>query len=269
MIKLVTEPWKVLSEHKNLCYQLTLQRIKRTQKGSALGYVWLVISPLLMLALYVFVFGFIFGGKFSENQTSKVQYAITIFLGLSLYQYFSEAFALSSGVIIGSTNFVKKILFPLEILPISICFSAMIRLAAILLMILLYQIVSGEFISDYLYLLPVVLAPFFMMILGLCWIVSSVTVYVRDIGNITQFLLMAILFASAIFYPIDAVPAEFWTFLKYNPFLHYVDFMRSIVIFGQPFSTSTFSWVVVFSVSIFYLGFGLFRILKGGFADVL
>lgn len=253
-----------------LLRRLTARKIEIRYKGSVLGYLWMVLDPLVMLGIYLFVFGYIFGGSFTGSESeSKAVYALTIFIGLSFYRLFSEIMAISSQSVISNTNYVKKVVFPLEILPaidvFKALFSFVVSLGLIVLSTLLLGIEVGLSSLWWFYLIFI----FMILSLGVSWGLSSITVYLRDLGNVIQFVSIGLLFGSAIFYPIAQIPETAWSFLKYNPILQFVQIAREITVWNESPDLIVLSVLGLFSVFSFYIGYAIFSHLRKGFADVL
>ena len=236
-----------------------------------MGMVWMILDPILILCVYLLVFGYIFQGKFIEgDEETPIVYGITIFLGLSIFRLFSEVISTTTACVVSNSNYVKRIVFPLEILPLIEIATAMYSFFFTIIIVLVGLLVSGlNIISINLILLPFIFISFFLLLMGFGWILSALNVYIRDMSHTIQFLSISLLFGSAIFYPVDQIPESFWSFLKYNPILHFVESVRCVIIWQKTPQVEPLLWIIVFSVSIFYAGYGIFRYLRKGFGDVL
>ena len=190
-----------LWQHRALLGQFILRNVELRHKGSHLGLIWSFLSPILMLGLYVLVFGYIFKGSFGvlPNET-PVDYAMGIFLGLMIFHFVSEVMGTAPGIIVSNPNFVKKVVFPLEILPAATvggaAFHMLISFGLALLGILLLAPTFGFGI----FWIPVIFLPLGLFALGLGWLLSAIGVFFRDINQLIQFLSMALMWASGIFY---------------------------------------------------------------------
>lgn len=260
-----------LWRHRRLLWQFTLRNVELRHKGSHLGLAWSFLNPLLLLALYVFVFGYIFGGTFRpQGETeSRIEYGMIVFLGLAIYHFIAEVISVSPSLIVGNPNFVKKVVFPLEILPASAVGTALIHFGITLGLVFVGAWLSGLNITASALWLPVVLLPFFAMTLGMALLLSAVGVFWRDVGQITQFVLLALMFASAVFYPVWKIPAEAWAILKFNPLLHVISEARRVTFWGESPSTMHLVFLYAAGLAAFVLGAAAFRRLRGSFADVL
>ena len=190
-----------LWQHRELLWQFTLRNVELRHRGSHLGLIWSFLNPLLMLGLYVMVFGYIFGGKFGivPNET-RVDYALGIFAGLTLLHFISEILTTSPAIIVGNPNFVKKVVFPLEILPAAAVGAALFHLLISLGLALAAVAIAGVPFSAAALWLPVILLPLVLLGLGVAWFFSALGVFLRDIGQIMQFLSMALMWCSGVFF---------------------------------------------------------------------
>ncbi len=260
-----------LWRHRRLLWQFTLRNVELRHKGSHLGLAWSFLNPLLLLALYVFVFGYIFGGTFRPDgePESRIEYGMIVFLGLAIYHFIAEVISVSPSLIVGNPNFVKKVVFPLEILPASAVSTALIHFGITLGLVFVGAWLSGVNITASALWLPIVLLPLIAMTLGLALLVSALGVFWRDVGQITQFVLLGLMFASAVFYPVWKIPAEGWAILKFNPFLHVIDEARSVTFWGESPRLMHLGYLYAAGTGAILLGGAAFRRLRGSFADVL
>ena len=266
-------PIIALLKHRELLWQFIVRSVELRHRGSHLGIVWAVLNPLLMLALYVFVFAFVFGGSFQAipNET-RWDYALGIFLGLTAHHLLAEAIAAAPVVIISNTNFVKKVVFPLKILPTAVVGSTSIHFLISLALVLFGVATVGPGFSGTIVWLPVVLLPLALMAVGLAWMLSALGVFVRDIGQMVQALGLILLFASAIFYPATAMKANApaaWAILKFNPLLIVVDIARDGVLWHRSADLDRVIYLYGVGGVTFFAGYWIFNRLRGGFADVL
>jgi len=269
----VINPMKIVMsflQHRTLLYQFTVRNIKARHKGSYLGVFWMVLNPLLMMALYSFVFGVIFNGRYGmmANETA-VDYALGIFLSLTIFQLIAEVMGVSTTIILGHTNIVKKVVFPLEILPVASVGASIYHFMISICLVFAGILIFGQGISSLSLYLPVLILPVILFTLGIGWFFSSVGVYVRDLGQLMQFLSLALLYSSAVFYSLDMVPDQIYAILKYNPMVHIVEQARKIVLWDQPLQLRPVLYIYISSTCIFFFGYYVFMRLKKGFADVL
>ncbi len=275
-VQSVASLWK----RSDIIYQFTRRYIQLGFRGSMLGIFWIVLGPLLMLGLYSFVFGSVFGGSFEktlangEILTAKgVDYALGIFIGLSVLNLFTGVLGICSSLIVTNPNFVKKVVFPLEILPVAqvgqLTFNFMVNLVLCLLGIA----ILGPGVQMQWIWLPVIILPLLFLGVGLAWFVSAVGVFVRDIGQLSPFIGAVLLYSSAVFYPVSKLNEEeyqyFWAFLKWNPLLHGVDQLRQVLMWGMEPSYASISQLWVSGAVFYLLGHWTFTRLRDDFADLL
>ncbi len=258
-----------LCQHRDLLWQFTVRNVELRHKGSYLGILWSFLNPLLMLALYVLVFGYIFAGSFGRPEESRIDYGLGIFLGLALFHFASEVLVTSPTIIVSNPNFVKKVVFPLEVLPAANVGAACIHLAIGLGLVLLGVLAFGHGLSWAALWLPVILLPLVLAGLGLGWLFSALGVFLRDIGQLMQFLSLALLFASAVFYPVSKIPGAAWLVLRYNPVLLAIELARDAVLWREPLNYVHLAYLYGFGLVAAYAGYAVFRRLKPAFADVL
>ncbi len=259
-----------LWSHRELLWQFTLRNVELRHKGSHLGLVWSFLNPLLMLALYILVFGYIFGGSFGIlPHETRVDYGLGIFFGLTLFHFVSEVLGLSPGIIVSQPNFVKKVVFPLEILPAASVLGAVFHMLISLALLLVGILALGPGLSLNALWLPVILLPVVLLMLGVSWFFSALGVFFRDIGQIMQFLTMGLMFASAVFYSAAKIPAPAWAWMRFNPVLLAIELARDAALWSRPLNHTHLAYLYVTSLAACYLGYAAFRKMKPAFADVL
>jgi lipopolysaccharide transport system permease protein len=255
--------------HRELLWQFTLRNVELRHKGSHLGLIWSFLNPLLMLGLYVLVFGYIFNGSFGVAAgETRVDYALGIFLGLTLFHFFAEVLATAPSLIVGNPNFVKKVVFPLEILPAASVGGAIFHLSISLGLALLSLLLTGHEISLSLLWLPVIIAPLILLGMGTGWLFSALGVFFRDISQVMQFLSMALMWASGVFFTAQKYPAA-WVYLRFNPLLLAIDLTRDAALWNRPLNLNHLSYLYATGLVTCYLGHLAFRRMKPAFADVL
>ena len=259
-----------LLRHRALLWQFTLRNMELRHKGSHLGLIWSFLNPLLMLGLYVFVFGYVFGGKFGARPgETRVDYALGIFLGLSIFHFIAEVLGVAPTVIIGNPNFVKKVVFPLEILPVATVGASFVHFLISIFLTLLGVAFFGPGLGWGILWLPVVYIPVLMLALGLAWFCSALGVFFRDISQITGLLSTALMFASAVFYPASRIPQPAWAILRFNPFIHAIELSRSVALWNTPMDFQHLGYLYGISIATAIGGYWAFYKLRPAFADVL
>ncbi len=259
--------------HRHLLRQITRRDISSRYRGSALGLLWSFITPLLMLAVYTFVFGIVFKARFgdaaAETPTDTASFAVTLFCGLILHGLLAECITRAPSIILHHTNYVKKVVFPLEILPVMVltssCFHFLMSAAVLIIGVLWSQ---GSIPITALYT-PLVILPFLLTLLGTCWILASLGVYLRDIGQLTGLLSTLLLFLSPIFYPITALPEAFRPLMYLNPLTPIIGQLRDVLIHGIEPDLMLLGIYSLVGIITCCVGFAWFQKTRKGFADIL
>lgn len=263
--------WVVpLVKHRELLWQFTMRTLDSRHKGSHLGLAWSLLNPLLMLGLYVFVFGYVFGGK-NQGQ-APLDYALGIFVGLSLFHFVAETFGIAPTVIVGNPSFVKKVVFPLEILPAATVGAAFVHLLISLGLVLIGTVFTSGGLGWSVLWLPVILAPLLLLVLGLAWAIAAVCVFFRDLTQFTSFMSMALMFASAVFYPAQSIPAQSpfaWAILRFNPLIHAIELARDAMLRNLPMDYGSLGYLYGAALVVVTGGYWLFHKLRPAFADVI
>ncbi|MDQ8184707.1 ABC transporter permease [Pelagicoccus sp. SDUM812002] len=253
--------------HWHLTLQLAARNIQMQYRGSYLGVVWTLLSPLMMLGIYSFVFGYVFSGSF-VNET-PLQHALGIFVGLAIHNFFAETIVLTPPLIQSHSSFVKKVVFPLETLVIARLIASLLTLAIKSALILAAALIMGNGVSLAHFGILAMLPIMFLMATGIGMLFASVGVVIKDLGNASQFLSMALLFGSAVFYPVDKIPPGAWTYLQFNPLVYMVDGIRDIVLWNKPMPLESYVAPAIAAVIIFLLGNYVFQKLRPSFPDYL
>ncbi|MEM0966831.1 MAG: ABC transporter permease [Verrucomicrobiota bacterium] len=255
-----------------LLWQFTVRNISARHKGSYLGVFWMVLNPLLMMSLYSFVFGVIFNGRYDAGDPTEtaLDYALGVFLSLTIFQLIAEVMGVSTTIILANTNIVKKVVFPLEILPVATVGASIYSFFISLCLVFLGIIVFGRELTWMALYLPIIILPVVFFSLGIGWFFSAIGVFVRDIGQLMQFLTLALMYGSAVFYPIDrAIVAGLYPILKFNPLAHIVEQARRVVLWQEPLHLEPVLYAYVTSIAVLLVGYFTFHKLRKGFADVL
>ena len=252
---------------------LVLASVKREvlgrYRGSALGLLWSFFNPLFMLAVYTFVFSEVFNARWNTGSDSRTEFALVLFSGLLIFNLFSECINRSPGLILANVNYVKKVVFPLEILPFVTLLSSLFHAGiSLFVWLMTYSILIGTPHITAFYL-PLILFPFLLFILGLSWALASLGVYLRDISQFTGILTTTLLFLSPIFYPASNLPNAYRQWLYINPLTPVIEQTRAVLYWGKApgFELLAFYWVATLFIAWF--GFAWFQKTRKGFADVL
>ncbi len=266
-------PFRELHRHRALLHQFARRAIEQRHRGSFLGLLWTVLTPLLSLAVYTFVFGFVFEGRFTNSpHETNLDYALGIFLGLVLFQFLSEVLAVSPTVIVTQPNFVKKVVFPLEILPAASVLAATFTAAISLCLALLGVAVLGDGLDWHALLLFLIIPPVILTGFGCAWFLSAFGVFIRDIASAMPFFVQVLIYISAVFYPLSLLentPAWAQQLLLANPLLHAVESARRVVLWHQPVENSSLAFLWITGVLVYLIGNFAFHKLRPAFADVI
>ena len=270
-------PWIILcSIHKNrgLLKQFVIRIFNERHKGSLLGVVWAVLLPIMMMGLYTLVFGFIFGSSYNVIQhESKVDYGLGIFLSLTIFGMVSESFAISPMTILSNPNLVRKVVFPLEILPLANFGASFLNFLISVLLFLFGQTYLGSGLSIDALWLPLIIFPIVLLSLGIYWIFSALGVFLRDLNQFMIFLTQALLYCSAIFYSttkIHGTRLEFLLpFLRLNPIVDAVELSRDVMLWHIPMHLSDLTYMYGVGSVVFCIGYAFFMLLKPAFSDVI
>ncbi|WP_227095089.1 ABC transporter permease [Aeromonas veronii] len=260
---------RVVLNSRELLKALVLRDIKSRYTGSLFGFAWLIINPIVMLAIYTFVFSVVFNARWGVSGSgSKLEFALVLFAGMMIFNLFSEVVSRAPTIILQNSNLVKKVVFPLEILVVASFGSALFNfISSFFVWLLLYFIVYGN-MSVTLFLLPLFILPCMFFVIGVGLLISALGVYLRDLQQVISLLMTVLLFMSPVFYPITALPEEYRHYLYLNPLTYIVEAFRGIVYFN---SFSYYDFFLFFITSIFIVsgGYCFFNKARRGFSDVI
>jgi lipopolysaccharide transport system permease protein len=235
-----------------------------------LGVIWSLINPLVMILIYSVVFGMIFEVRFGRSAgITEIPYGIVLFSGLLLHVFLAETLLRAQGIILDNSNYVKRVIFPLEILPLSILLANVIQAGVALLVLMAVILIAGFPIPLTALLLPVVWAPLVLITLGLAMIVASLGVFVRDISQVLGFLMTILLFGSSILFPADMLPEALRPWLLLNPLTIIVDQTRAVLLWGELPDWRLLGYHAVVSAAVAWIGCWWFLRTRRGFADVM
>jgi lipopolysaccharide transport system permease protein len=267
-----TTPHSMISSlwrNRELLHELVKRDFIGRYKGSMLGIVWSLFNPLLMLAIYTFVFSVAFKAKWGAGDESKVAFAIVLFSGMIVHGFFAECLNRAPSLITSNPNYVKKVVFPLEVLPWMVLFSAFLHFLISFCILLLFCIFAGVTIQPGAILLPLALLPLVLMTIGLSWGLAALGVYLRDLAQIIGMISTVLLFLAPIFYPIEALPPVYQSLLVWNPITLPIMQLRDLLLWGEPLQWGKWGISLLVSIFICYLGYWWFQKTRRGFADVL
>jgi lipopolysaccharide transport system permease protein len=270
----VTNPLRALVgvwRHRQLVVELTRRDVVGRYRGSVMGIAWSFINPLLMLAAYTFVFSAIFQARWPERSLghSKVEFALILFAGLIVHSVMADCLNRAPMVITSNANYVKKVVFPIEVLPVVTLLSALFHAAVSTVVLVLALLLVIGSVPATAIVFPVVLLPFALGVAGFAWLLASLGVFLRDVGQSVGVVVMLLMFLAPIFFPLAAVPAEFKVVVMLNPLTWFVQASRDVLLWGQ--WPDPVAWLVAAAIGLLVALFGLwwFQKTRKGFADVL
>lgn len=263
---MATSLWR----NRDLILALTKREVVGRYRGSVMGIAWSFFNPVLMLVVYTFVFSIVFKARWGiAGEESKTSFAIMLFVGMLVHGLFAECLNRAPGLILSNPNYVKKVIFPLEVLPWVALGSALFHAAISLLVLLIAQLILTHQLMWTILLFPLVLLPLLFATMGFAWFLAGLGVYVRDIGQITGMFTTVLMFLSPVFYPISALPAKYQTWLQFNPLTFIIEEGRNSLIFGKMPDVWRWGIMMTVGISIAWAGFVWFQKTRKGFADVL
>lgn len=224
-----------LIENHDLIKLFTERDIKSRYKGSILGMLWTLVNPLMMLTVYTVIFSQVFTSKWgkTETSTSSIEFAINLFAGLIIFNIFAETATRSASLISSNPNYVKKIRFPIEILGVMITGTAFIQAGISLIILIIANFLEFGKIEHNLLAIPVLWSSYYIKILGMVWLISTIGVFIRDLGQIVNVLVSITMFVSPIFYPLEILPDTLRSIVVINPLARTIEQTRDIVIRGD------------------------------------
>lgn len=259
-----------LARNRGLVFELAWRETVGRYKGSVFGLFWSLIIPLLMLAIYTFVFSEIFvtrwGGAAAQSKTS---FAVILFAGLIIFNVFAECVTKAPTIVLSNANFVKKVIFPLEILPCVTVLSALFHAAVSIGVLLVFQWLSSGSVPVTAWLVPLVLMPVILLLVGLAWLLAALGVYLRDVGQTVGIIMTGMLFISPIFFPVSSFPERWRILADINPLTYPIEQMRDVLVMGRPLIWESWLLYFAFAATVAWIGFAAFQKSRRSFADVI
>lgn len=260
---------KTLYKNNYLLRQLVKKDIQQRYQGSVLGMLWSFIVPLLMLVIYTFVFSEVFQAKWDINTDDKYQFALVLFCGLTAFNMVGEVMNRSTVLIASNTNYVKKVIFPLEILPVVTVFSALFNAVIGFMILIVAQLVIYHTVSVTIYMVLFALIPLIILCTGLGLLISAISVYLKDVNNFVSVLVTVLMYMSPVFFPLTSVPENFKFVCEVNPLTYIIENFRNVVLYGRSLDWKFYGISCIVAVVVYLLGKVVFMRAKEGFADVL
>jgi len=265
-------PFTVFSSFWNkrsLIWQMTRRDVIGRYRGSVMGILWSLLNPILMLTVYTFVFSVVFQARWGEGSVSKTEFAVILFVGMIIHALFAECVNRAPNLILSNVNYVKKVVFPLEILPWVAMGSALFHTAISVLVLLVAFALIHFYLNWTVIFLPLLLIPLVLFTMGVTWFLASIGVFLRDVGQTTGIITTVMMFLSPVFFPVSALPEAYRPLLNINPLTFMIEQARDILIWGKPPDWLGLGIYFVSSLLVAWLGLFWFQKTRKGFADVL
>lgn len=260
-----------LRQRLSLARNLIARDITARYRGSVLGILWSLVTPLAMLAVYSLVFGSVLGTRWNGAavDTGMKGFAIILFAGLIVFQLFADVITRAPTLVLSNVSYVKKVVFPLEILPVVALGSAIFHMGVSLAVLLAFMLTVEGHVPVTAGLLPAVLVPFSIMILGLGWFLASLGVYLRDASQVVGTVVTALMFLSPILFPSSALPEWIQPWLVLNPLTLPVEQTRNVLLWGNAPDWTALALYGICASAVAAAGVAWFQATRKGFADVL
>lgn len=259
-----------LWQHRQLIKKMAWREVVGRYKGSFIGLFWSFINPVLMLTVYTFVFSVVFKARWGlGGGDSKTSFALILFVGLIVHGLLAEVLNRAPSLIVSNINYVKKVIFPLEILPAISLLAALFHSMVSILVLLLASAAIKFYLPWTVILFPIVLLPLIMLILGLSWILASLGGFIRDIGQTIGIITTVMLFLAPVFYPLSAMPEKYHPYIMANPLTFIIEQSREVLIYGHLPNWSGLGLYMLIAIAIAWIGYAWFQKTRKGFADVL
>jgi len=274
IFKNIIYPINSMRKNRELLVQLVKRNLAGRYKGTTLGIAWNFLQPLILLLVYTYAFGLLFHSQWIQTSAGnladmKFSYAVVVFCGMTVFNMFSDVVAMAPNLFVSNPNYIKKIIFPLEILPIAQVITSIISNLIWFFILFIGAVLFSNSLSWTMLLLPVVLFPYVLMLTGISFVLASLGVFFRDLAQVCMLITQIMYLMTPIFYSAEMVPDNLKFVLVINPLAWFVNETRNIFIFKQlPDFGGIATWLAI-SLLIFYLGFCCLRKTERGFADVL
>jgi lipopolysaccharide transport system permease protein len=268
-VRFLGAPFSSAWTNRSLIAQMAKREVLGRYKGANFGVLWSLISPFLLLVVYTFAFGTVMRGHWPQVEAGDTSFSIVLFSGLIVHGLLADVLNRSPNLVTAHTNLVKRVIFPVEILPWALLISSCFHTAAnVLVFVLLRFVMDGRFDLT-IVLLPIVLLPLAVLTLGIAWFLSALSVYVKDLNQLIGVVSIALLFLSSAMMPLDSVPEQYrWVFLA-NPLTFIIDQSRAVMLWGVMPNWSDLLLYLVAASGFAYGGLAFFKAASKGFSDVL
>lgn len=261
-----------LVQHRALIFQMAKREVVGRYQGSVLGIAWSFFHPVLMLVVYTFVFSVVFKARWSTGSGSeegRTQFAVILFVGMIVHGLLAEMITRAPALVLNNVNYVKKVVFPLEILPVVTALSTLFHAAISLAVLTTAFWVFNGYVHMTGLLIPVVFLPLLVLGLGVSWFLASLGVFLRDVGQIVVILTTVLMFLSPVFYPVSAIPEALRSWVMLNPLTFIIEQARAVLLFGKFPDWSGLMIYLMCALLVAWAGYFWFQRTRKGFSDVL
>lgn len=262
-------PVRILWRHRQLIVQMTQREVVGRYKGSVIGMAWSFFNPVFMLLVYTFVFSEVFKSRWGSGDDSNTQFAVVLFVGMIVLSLFSEVVSRAPGLILSNVNYVKKVVFPIEILPVIAMGAALFHSLISLCVLLAALALFNGYLHWTAIFIPLILLPLVILTTGLAWMLASLGVFLRDVGQTIGIITTVLMFLSPVFYPVTAVPERFRSLIMANPLTFIIEQAREVLIWGHLPDWLGLGAYTLAAVAFAWAGYAWFQKTRKGFADVL
>lgn len=259
---------KTIYEHRDLLRSLVRREIEVKYRGSSLGKLWIVLLPLMMLGVYTFVFGTVYGSRWGRSSDMS-DFVPMLYCGLIVHAIFAEAVGKAPSLIVNNPNYVKKVIFPLELLPLGSLVTSLFNAGISFLLLLALVLILKGGLHWTLIFAPLAILPLALYTVGFAWLTAALGVFFRDIEQVIGIIMTMLLFLSPVFYSVSSAPELARSMLKFNPLTYPIEEVRNVVLLGQLPHWQTWLMQMLIGFMVAWLGLWFFERVRPAFADVV
>lgn len=259
---------RALWRHRFLWRQLVQRDVASRYRGSLAGLLWSLLLPCIMLAVYLFVFGYVFTPVRGAAGPISAPFALSLFAGMLLHGLLAECLARAPAAVLAQPSYVKKVVFPVELLPLAVVGTAVVQFG-IGATVLLVALAITQGLPATAWLWPLAVAPLVALVAGVALGLAALTVYLRDLAQITGFMATLLLFLSPVFYPLDSAPPGWRNIMLFNPLTVPIEATRSLLVKGEFYNPGLWAVHALICLLVLWCGWWFFQRARNGFADVI
>lgn len=262
-------PFAALLRNKSLIWELSKREVLGRYRGASFGLAWSVFSPFLMLGVYAFAFGTVMKSRWPQQAGGDHSYAVILFVGLIIHGFFAECLVRAPSLIVNNPNFVKRVVFPLDILPWPMMFSAVFHALVSALVLALLMLALEHHLPSTFLILPLIFIPLMLLSMGVSWFLAAVGVYFRDISQVMPVVATAMLFLSSAIIPVSILSPHLQKLFYLNPLTFFINEARAVVLMDEWPAWGGLGLATLGGLLVAWLGHAWFMATRRGFADVL